>query len=275
MRSIPMYKKNTRRKHKKRRRSRIKRQRAGGNQIKKVFLTRERDYLIFKEYIESICDGDEIKKWSDKTTLEDNRYYMCFGHIPYEKIPPSCKIGFVNLEQLTNAGRLEEYNRTVRDNIDIFDYSQDNIRITGKGTYLPYRETPEEMKKLKSFMSVPKEYDIAIMNCKFKQHRCFHISERRINMINRLIDSGISVNMIEDWGDARDKEIGKCRILINIHFSDTHNIYEAIRCERWRFAGMPIISETSASPMPPEIIESPYEDIVETVKRELFKMKSH
>lgn len=268
-----MYKNNTRRKNKKRRQSR--RQKVGGGQLKRVFLTRARDYPIFKEYIESICDGDEIKQWPDRSKLEDNRYYMCVGNVPYEKIPPSCKIGFVNVEQLSDPGRLEEYNRTVNDNIDIFDYSEDNIRITGKGKYLPYRKNPEEMKKLKSFMSLPKEYDIAIMNCKFKQHRCLHISERRINMINRLMDSGVSVNMIEGWGDARDKEIGKCRILINIHFSDTHKIYEAIRCERWRFAGMPIISETSVSPMPPEIIESPYEHIVETVKRELFKMKSH
>lgn len=274
MRGIPLYKKNTRRKYKKKRQSRIRRQRAGSRHIKRVFLTRERDYPIFKEYIESICDGDEIKQWSPSSTFENNRYYMCVGNVPYEKIPPSCRIGFINTEQLSDPERLEEYNRTVKDTIDIFDYSEDNIRITGKGTYLPYRKNPKETNKLKSFMSVPKEYDIAIVNCKFKQHSCFHISERRINMINRLMKSGISVNMIEGWGDARDKEIGKCRILLNIHFSDTHNIYEAIRCERWRFAGMPIISETSASPMPSGIIESSYEDIPTRVKAELSKIKS-
>jgi hypothetical protein len=124
-------------------------------------------------------------------------------------------------------------------------------------------------------MTVPKEYDVAIVLCKFQEHPCPDASKRRIDVTNKLIANGVSVNMIEGWDDARDREIGKCRILMNVHFSDTYNIYEAIRCERWRFAGMPIISETSARPMPSGIIESSYEDLVSTVKRELFKMKSH
>lgn len=246
-----------------------------GSKLKRVFLSKEEDYPFYKEYLESICNGDEIRQWSDSSAVEGNTYYMCIGRVPYEKIPPSCKIGFINTEQLSDPAKLEEYNRKVKDNIDIFDYSEDNIRITGKGTYLPYRKNTKETEKLKSFMSVPKEYDVAIVLCKFQEHPCPDASKRRIDVTNTLIANGVSVNMIEGWDDARDREIGKCRILMNVHFSDTYNIYEAIRCERWRFAGMPIISETSARPMPSGIIESSYEDLVSTVKRELSKMKSH
>lgn len=246
-----------------------------GSKLKRVFLSKEEDYPFYSEYLESICNGDEIRQWSDSSTLEGKRYYMCIGRVPYEKIPSSCSIGFINTEQLSDPARLEEYNRTVNDTIDIFDYSEDNIRITGRGVYLPYKNNQKETEKLKSFMTVPKEYDVAIVLCRYQEHPCPKISQRRIDATNTLMASGVSVNMIEGWGDARDREIGKCRILINIHYSDTYNIYEAIRCERWRFAGMPIISETSASQMPAGIIESSYEDMAATVKRELSKMKSH
>ena len=246
-----------------------------GSKVKRVFLSKENDYPFYKEYLESISDGNEIRQWSDSSTFEGNTYYMCIGRVPYEKIPPSCRIGFINTEQLSDPVKLEEYNRTVKHAIDIFDYSEDNIRITGKGSYLPYKKNPAETEKLKSFMNVPKEYDVAIVICNFKENPCPDTSKRRIDATKTLMASGVSVNMIEGWDDARDREIGKCRILINIHFSDTYKIYEAIRCERWRFAGMPIISETSARPMPSGIIESSYEDLAATVKRELSKMKSH
>lgn len=42
----------------------------------------------------------------------------------------------------------------------------------------------------------------------------------------------------------RDKEIGKC---YNLHFGPEYNVYESIRCERWRFAGMPVYSEPCVS----------------------------
>lgn len=54
-------------------------------------------------------------------------------------------------------------------------------------------------------------------------------------------------------------------ILLNIHLQDEWKIYESIRCERWRFAGMKIVSETSFSPHPDGIISSEYKDLVETV----------
>ena len=241
--------------------------------MKRVFLSKDDIHRYFKEYLESICDGDEIRVWSDNSVFEDNTYYMCIRHIPYHKIPSSCRIGFINTEQLSDPMKLQEYNAIIKDNIDIFDYSEDNILISGKGTYLPYKENPAETQKLKSFMNAPKEYDIAIDICKFLEKPCPSASQRRIDMINKFIASGVSVNMIEAWGDERDREIGKCRILLNSHYSDTYNIYEAIRCERWRFAGMNIISEISARPMPNGIIESSYDNITAIVKDQLLKLK--
>ena len=47
------------------------------------------------------------------------------------------------------------------------------------------------------------------------------------------------------WGEARDKEIASCKLLLNIHHNNDYNIFDSIRCDRWIFAGMPVISETS------------------------------
>ena len=74
------------------------------------------------------------------------------------------------------------------------------------------------------------------------------------------------------FGDARDKIIGKAKILLNIHGEDNFKIYENIRCERWRFAGITIISENCIDHVPKEIITSNYENISDTVINVLKKI---
>ena len=95
-------------------------------------------------------------------------------------------------------------------------------------------------------------------------------SRRRYDAIDAIVANGIKVHKVSGWGEQRDREIGKARILLNIHYSDTYNIYEALRCERWRFAGMPIISEPSASQMPEGVIEARLNEFPQKIK-ELLK----
>ena len=231
--------------------------------MKRVFLSKKDNHKYFKEYIESICDGDEILLWDGNSILEPNRFYMCVGEVPRSKIPPSCKIAYINVEQLSDPARLNEYNSIIKDGIEIYDYSRDNIRISGKGTYLPYKENPAETAKLKSFMNVKKEYLVATVG---------NMSNRRTDIIKNIVSNGIMVKQVSGWEDDRDREIGKAHILLNIHHSDTYNIYEAIRCERWRFAGMPIVSEVSMSPMPEDIIETTVSDFLPKIVTKLAEL---
>lgn len=230
-----------------------------GGTMKRVFLSKSSDYVFFEEYLKSICNGDEIRLWSTEATLPGDTFYMCVREVPYDKIPSSCKIGFINTEQLSDPAKFKEYNSMIRDGVEVYDYSRDNIKISGRGTYLPYREVKEEVDKLKKFMDVKKEYDVAIVIDATS-------SKRRFDAIDAIVASGIKVHKVSGWGEQRDREIGKARILLNIHYSDTYNIYEALRCERWRFAGMPIISEPSASQMPEGLIEARLNEFPQKIK---------
>lgn len=267
----------TRRKRQRKQPQKQKRKQRGGvykprGDKPRILLCKRDEEKYFKEYMDSIADGDTILLYDDSTTLDDNKYYVCLRVIPYDKIPPNCSIGYLNTEQLTDLRRLDEYNKTVRPGIDIYDYSMDNIRITGKGTFLPYKERKEETNKLRSFLNVEKEFDVCIVG---------NQSDRRDSIIAKLrsngivVNSGISVNSITNiWGDERDRQIGLSRILLNIHAYDSYKIYESLRCDRWKFAGMPIISEKSISPPPDGVIEFTFDTVVDVVKKKLESLQS-
>ena len=82
---------------------------------------------------------------------------------------------------------------------------------------------------------------------------------------------GLNIDYIQGFGAERDIKIGKSRILLNIHLQKEWKIYESLRCERWRFAGMPIVSETCFSYSPEDIDTYDYDDIVKGV---LLKLKN-
>lgn len=201
-------------------------------------------------------------------------------NMPYDVpvFPKSCKVSFLNTEHLTDKNTLEYIKRKISDKIDIYHHSFENVRIMGRGKCIPYRITDIETAKLKSYLAVPKKYDVCIVG---------GCSERRKQIVNELFSRMITVltiggiskctgfsNKYRMFGEERDVCIGEARILLNIHSRMNWTIYESIRCERWRAAGMPIISETCEAPGPPsDVIVCDYHDIVTTVVRELAKLK--
>lgn len=212
--------------------------------MENVLLVSDIEYFFFCEYIKTFCDISRIIIYNNTTKpFTENIYYLCIRRIPYEILPTECKIGFINTEQLTVSSKLEEYNTTINSgkNIDIFDYSLYNISISGKGTFLPYLENKKETNYLKSLMPCKKEYDIAIIG---------HMSPHRQEIIDKLKQQGYSVYFIVGWGNLRDKEIAKCKCIVNLHYTDEYQIYEVIRCNRWQFAGMPIYSEPCIDGLP-------------------------
>ena len=181
--------------------------------------------------------------------------------------PRNCKVSFLNTEHCTDKYLLEYIRRYIPDTMEIYDYSLANLKILGRGKYLPYPITQSETLTLKSYLSV-KVYDVCMVGT---------FSLRRQNIFFKLLDAGIKTLFIGYrgkyyFGKERDTHIGSAKILLNVHNFPSWRIYESIRCERWRAAGMPIISERSETPVPHGVIECEYNDIVETVKNELKKL---
>ena len=75
--------------------------------------------------------------------------------------------------------------------------------------------------------------------------------------------------IVSAWGDERDRLIAQGKVLLNIHCKKSFLIYESLRCDRWLFAGMPVVSENV--PLADEIDVTPlmflceYDQLVETV----------
>ena len=174
------------------------------NKKKKIIvLCLDIDYIYLKEYIESNFRNNELQIY-DKNNgrfSDENVYYMCIRRIPYlpntpeidmsiilnspgkdfldifpchiytgiPKFTKNCKIGFLNVEQYSDPIILNFNKKYLLPNIDIYDYSLKNIKIYGKGIYLPYKENEDETKLLQSFMNVNKEVDVSIVGSKFER----------------------------------------------------------------------------------------------------------
>jgi hypothetical protein len=200
------------------------------------------EFMYFEDYIRSLQLNISLILYDQNTTpFTENKHYMCIRRIPFNIMPKECKISFINTEQLSVPAKFIEYQNYAIDGVDVYDYSMENIKISKKGTYLPYRERPEEVNKLKEYLSQKKEFDFAVLGSP---------SSYRFGLINILCKRGFKICYIQGWNDARDKQVGKCRALLNLHFNGEYSVYEPIRCERWRFAGMPIYSEKCSDDVP-------------------------
>lgn len=133
-------------------------------------------------------------------------------------------------------------------NVIILDYSlrniqyikdaiNSNIKYSGiRFIHIPLLYTPSILSSFK--LHEQKENDIAcIFGCE---------SDRRMAIVNQLRENGLKVFVINNW-DIQGKiyEISKCRVLLNIHYSENHSIFEYARCVIPLLLGIPILSETS------------------------------
>uniref|UniRef100_A0A6C0BI37 Uncharacterized protein n=1 Tax=viral metagenome TaxID=1070528 RepID=A0A6C0BI37_9ZZZZ len=255
--------------------------------MKKVVICTKPDYKYLEEYIKNTLPEYTLFLYDENTIfLEENIYYLSIRLIPFTLkspeptdfpqiglmvdykcplLPVNSKIGFLNTEHCTDTRTLQYVKTYLLPNMDIFDYSEDNCKIMRKGTHLPYKERAEETRKLQEFMKLPKRYHVCIVG---------NTSGRRQTIVDILRKKRLKLKYITNsFGDKRDRQIGMSHLLLNIHLHEEWKIYESIRCERWRFAGMKIVSETSFSPHPEGIITSKYEDLVDTVCTELSGCK--
>lgn len=251
--------------------------------VQTKLLCHYKDYQYLCEWINtSFKDIELIIYYNDNEIFNDkNTYYISLRNMPllpnsknklifneelvsqlpiHGRITPIIntyfKVGFINVEHLSDKYNLEYNRQYLLPEIDVYDYSLDNIKIFGYGNYISYKINLTENNFLKSCINNTKLYDISFVGAP---------SDRRINIINQLITLGYRVDIITQFGKGRDIRIGQSKLLLNIHLEGEWLIYEAIRCERWRFAGMLILSETCLSSPPDGIIECPYDKLVDKV----------
>ena len=247
------------------------------------------DYIYLKEYIDSIFPNNEVIIYNKSDAYFTGNYnYISIRRIPYinsspnppiyikdEKKPNNivfnslpyfsneCKVGFLNTEHNTDHVNLNYNKMYINNSIDYYDYSLSNINIFGRGTYLPYKNNPNEINKLINFINKPKKFDVCLVGTK---------SERRNIIVEQIKCNNITIDYIQGFGGERDERIGRCKILLNIHMYDNWKVYEEIRCERWRFAGMTIISEKCIDILPEGIIECTLDNVIEKIKTTLYNI---
>ena len=251
-----------------------------------TILCLDEDYLFLKEYIESIFTSNKLLIYTKHMNIPDG-VYISLRRVPLliDSPPPFDKLKYTKYKNLFNYNRFPTVNYDIpilslksrlaylnvqhysenmhieldnfylRPNIKVYDYSEDNVKLAGKGIALLYKENLKETHKLREFMNVEKVTDVSFVG---------RISYRRNELLKKLA-MVVKVDCINNiFGDERDMRIGQSRILLNIHMNSNWRIYESLRCDRWRFAGMPIVSEESIT-TPEGIITCKYDEIVDKI----------
>lgn len=231
-------------------------------------------YIYFEEYVASFVDQmnanllvtDEKRLLSHKYR-PDQMYIFC-QRMPRGKLDCPNKI-VLNTEQMTILISYHAHCLKVKDaGVRMLDYSEFNSLVLGTEC-LPYQYNAYEVEKLRRYLAVPKKYDVAMVS---------NVYNRRKDIESKLRECGITVLNVVGWRDVRDKQIGQCRLLLNIHTHENAIVWEHLRCDRWLFAGMPIVSETCINTHDLDVREavywSTYDDIVDRVKEVLQLISS-
>lgn len=164
------------------------------------------------------------------------------------------RVGCWNTEQFSRGHMLMEYIEAILEleevfpglKYSLFDYSQGNMHLLKKYGYtsfhLPYvwgGAEKEMFDRLRGEVAAAGEegkYDVGFIGS---------LSDRRMRILQGLTAKGYDVVRITGWGEGRDKEIMRCKIIVNVHYDMTYQLYEGVRCDRLVMAGCHVISENS------------------------------
>jgi len=167
---------------------------------------------------------------------------------------------YFNPEQLTRPCQVHEVVELIRTTkpIEVWDYSKINIEILKQygihASCIPIQSPEPYLAKLRAWRTEIL-YDVGF---------CGALGDRREKILNELRAAGLRVHfLINIGGDARDEQLAKCKVMINIHFTDHYKIFELARCEPWLAIGVPVISENSLD-NDSRCINVAYDDLVKT-----------
>jgi hypothetical protein len=170
------------------------------------------------------------------------------------------ELGFLNTEPLTISHNLDLLKNIVNKYpfLKIYDYSYSNLQIISShnisGYLLEYKSYSEETKLLKELnLKQEKIYDFGIITYgNTETNTIDNLFHKKKEVVVNLIEKGFKVHIISGWRLDRDKELTKCKVILNIHsiLGLNNTIYysktfENIRCIRLLDAGFKILSEDS------------------------------
>jgi hypothetical protein len=213
------------------------------------------------KYLQAIIDFLSSAE-SPERTLPIQFHYEMVNH----------PVIFYNTEQLTRADMLTNVMKTVTNPLvkEIWDYSAENCRIlASKGIVAKHVPLVSPAAYVQQIKDLRKDliYDVGFCGGIHGTTTC-----RRQVILNKLRDAGISVHFVNKFGLERDKELAKCRIILNVHYAEDFKIFEQVRCDVWLRAGVPVISETSLDD-DPRCINVSYDSIVDTTVTMLKRMR--
>jgi beta-1,4-mannosyl-glycoprotein beta-1,4-N-acetylglucosaminyltransferase len=237
-------------------------------------------------YKENILDDyfDALKSKYNVTYTKDKDYvlnskskkvsfvmYFLDTDVIEELMKRGVEISLFNTEPLTISKRINDLINTVKrcphPNPKIYDYSKSNIKILNTygldfTEYLPYEITDKENTYLSTlYKDTAKLYDFGLISA---DNPCSCI--RRQDVVDFLNKNGFTVKLISGFKNARDEELAKCKIILNIHgkyLDEPSNVFEHIRCDRLLNAGFKVLSEENYKLDPGFITRFPNMKIIE------------
>jgi hypothetical protein len=164
------------------------------------------------------------------------------------------RVGCWNTEQFSRGHMLMEYIEAILEleevfpdlKYSLFDYSQGNMHLLNKYGYKSYH-LPYVWDKAEKAMFDRLRTEVVAADEEGKYDVGFigSLSDRRMNILQGLTAKGYEVVRIAGWGEDRDREIMRCKIVVNLHYDMTYQLYEGVRCDRLVMAGCHVVSENS------------------------------
>ena len=170
------------------------------------------------------------------------------------------ELSFLNTEPLSISYNLDLLKSLIYKYpyVKIYDYSFSNLQIIKHhnlyGELLEYQFYEKENTILKELNSSElKVYDFGIItygNTETNTIEC--LIHKKKDVVECLISKGFKIHIISGWGIERDRELAKCKVILNVHsilgingqiyYSKT---FENIRCNRLLDSGFKILSDDS------------------------------
>jgi len=255
---------NHHRRHDGGKRKTIKKKYKGGSTNNILILGYAINYMFFEDYINSLTYNLKQKNITYKIDLKDsfdknyfknkNEIIIFLQNKDYADVDKSIiKNSFIlNTEQLTLQHHLDKMKNYISEGYKIIDYSLANLELLKNNNnikdntlfYLPYLVNYDEIK------DINKLNELSMITAFSSEHRkdiFNYVSEQNI----------IPIHNIEGWKEERDNQLFKYKILLNIHNTEKHKIYESMRCDRLIFNKIMIVSEKCLDSSIPEEIK-PY-----------------
>ena len=197
-------------------------------------------FCYFEDYVESFKEKLDLQLYLYDNP-EDQKYSPYDRYIFFQYAPkPEPNFIFVNTEQISRQEYFDNAEKALHQGTPLIDYSPENIyllvKIPRRKFLLRYQYLSREVDALKSWIPEKPLVDVVFVGT---------MSPKRGQIIDALRAKGITVCIVQGWGEQRDRELVKGKLLLNLHFHETYGVYESIRCDRLIFSGMMVVTEKS------------------------------